>query len=126
MKLFVPALLSLGALGECRYEWGREHAPPGRCPGPHAPLWEHPVPSPLSVGVWVLAPRRVGLLVPAAGSLTRAPAAEEAPGAERSGSRPLAWGGARSWVPRSRRGPVPRAAELPKGLSRSLSLLSYP
>ena len=86
MKLFVPALLSLGALGECRYEWGRGHAPPGRCPGPHAPLWEHPVPSPLSVGVWVLAPRRVGLLVPAAGSLTRAPAAEEAPGA--SGADP--------------------------------------
>lgn len=44
MKLFVPALLSLGALGECRYGWGRGHAPPGRCPGPHAPLWEHPSP----------------------------------------------------------------------------------
>lgn len=102
MKLFVPALLALGALGECRYPRGGGHAPPDRCPGPHAPLWEHPSPVAPQCGR-PCPPERAGWH----GHLPQG----RRPGAERI--PPTRLGRSPELGSEKPAGSVPRAAELP-------------
>lgn len=112
MKLFVPALLALGALGECRYPRGGGHVPPDRRPGPHAPLWEHP--SPLAPQCGRLGPRSAPCGRPCpperAGWHGHLPQGRR-PGAERIS--PTRQGRSPELGSEKPAGSVPRAAELP-------------